>query len=539
MSYRQPKASYWQDAPLPREQLVLFATTLEHRIPDDHPVRLLDEITDQLDWTPWESEYCGKRGQPPIHPSILFKVLLFAMIRKIRSSRQIEYHLKHSIDFMWLASGRWIDHSTLSEFRRKHPQALKQMFRQLVGLAVSLGVANLSELCIDGTKIRANSSRFKNYTRQQLTKLLGELGRQIEEELQTLETNDHLDDLFDEGQSSDALPSALKDKEIRRAKLLEALGKLDALEESRRREGIDPQKKPGRLPATDTDGRLLPNKEGGYAPNYTPMAVTETQNGFIVEADVLIGHAEHTCLLVMVDEVASAYGSTTTTVMADGAYSTGPNLASAEERAIELLSPVRQELSQAENPAYREDLTQPVAESDVPRLPLDSSTKRFSSAAFAYVAEEDVLYCPQGQKLHREGTVERAKSSGGLVTERKRYRCAACAGCPLASLCRVNPASKTGRRVGRDEYQAFRERQVDRMQDPVNKQRYRKRTHYGEAQFGHIKGNLGWRQFLLRGHEGVCQEWRWGCTAFNMIKLMNQLVKLRAASAGSVQIATV
>ena len=98
---------------MPRTQLVLVPTALEQIIADDHPVRLVDEILDTLDWTEYEAAYHGRRGQPPIHPSVLAKVLLFAMIRKLHSSRQIEYQLKHSIDFMWLASGRRIDHTTL------------------------------------------------------------------------------------------------------------------------------------------------------------------------------------------------------------------------------------------------------------------------------------------------------------------------------------------------------------------------------------------------------------------------------------------
>jgi len=81
---------------MPRDQLALFATTLEDRIPEDHPVRVLDEIMSRMDWTQWEANYHGAKGQPPIHPRILASVLLFAMIRRIRSSRQIEYQINHS-----------------------------------------------------------------------------------------------------------------------------------------------------------------------------------------------------------------------------------------------------------------------------------------------------------------------------------------------------------------------------------------------------------------------------------------------------------
>ena len=114
MGKRQPKVVYWQDAPVPREQFVLFAETPEDRIPEDHPVRLLDEILGRMDWSLWEAEYYGSFGQPPIHPSILAKALLFAMLRRIRSSRVIEYEIKHSVDVIWLVSGRTIDHVTIS-----------------------------------------------------------------------------------------------------------------------------------------------------------------------------------------------------------------------------------------------------------------------------------------------------------------------------------------------------------------------------------------------------------------------------------------
>ena len=161
MSQRTPKTVYWQDAPMPRRQLVLVPTALEEIIPEDHPVRIIDEILDTLDWSQYEAKYHGRRGQPPIHPSIMAKVLLFAMIRRIRSSRQIEYELKHSIDFMWLTSGRQIDHTTLSEFRRQHADALRGIFRQLIKMAIDLGIANLSELCIDGTRVLADANRYK------------------------------------------------------------------------------------------------------------------------------------------------------------------------------------------------------------------------------------------------------------------------------------------------------------------------------------------------------------------------------------------
>jgi len=517
MSKRQRKTSYWQEAPLPRDQLLLLDLTLEQRIPMDHPVRILDEILSRLDWTSWEAAYHGSFGQPPIHPSVMCKVLLFAMLRRIRSSRQIEYNLEHSIDFMWLASGRTIDHTTLSEFRRKHRSQLQGIYRQVVQLAIDLGVAKLSELCIDGTRVLANASRFKTLTAEKAEKLLAELDQQLQTALRELEVNDSLDDLFDDGQPADQLPEELRDMQVRQEKLRAALAQLQEMDQQRKRDGINPKKNPAQLPVTDPDSRILPNKEGGYAPNYTPMAVTETENGFIVGADVVMGNVEHTVMIAMIDAMEEDFGERPDTVMGDGAYSTGPNLEAMEEREMELLSPaVREE--KPDNPALREDPTQPVAEEDLDGLPISAQTKRFDKLAFVFDEQADCFYCPAGKKLTREGTEQVQRS--GMTIEQINYRCRECAGCPLAERCRKNVQAKMGRKVTRDGYEAVRRRHSQRMQQEEAKERYKRRQHYGETPFAVLKAALDLRRFLLRGLTGVQQEWLWGCTAFNLKKLM-------------------
>ena len=133
-------------------------------------------------------------GRPPIHPSILAKTLLFSMIRRIRSSHQIEYNLKHSINFLWLTSGRNIGHTTLSKFRRKHTSELRGFFKQMIGLTTDLKLANIGEICIDGTRVLADANKYKTWTTARLTRALEELDRQIAEALENLEVNDSLDE---------------------------------------------------------------------------------------------------------------------------------------------------------------------------------------------------------------------------------------------------------------------------------------------------------------------------------------------------------
>ena len=110
----------WAKSPQCRDQLVLFPSRLDDAIRPDHNVRLLDDILRQLDWSEWESAYDLRRGQPPIHPRILASVILYGLLTRIRTSRALEEALEVRLDFRWLVEGRSIDHTTLSEFRRKN-----------------------------------------------------------------------------------------------------------------------------------------------------------------------------------------------------------------------------------------------------------------------------------------------------------------------------------------------------------------------------------------------------------------------------------
>jgi transposase len=108
---------YWAKPGLDRQQAMLFYPTLEQSVSDDHPVRLLDEILRTLDWSAWEQEYDGRRGQPPIPPWVMAGVILYGLMRRIRSSRQLEYACANNIDFMWLVEGRTIDKMQTEEGR--------------------------------------------------------------------------------------------------------------------------------------------------------------------------------------------------------------------------------------------------------------------------------------------------------------------------------------------------------------------------------------------------------------------------------------
>lgn len=98
------------------------------------------------------------------------------------------------------------------------------------------------------------------------------------------------------------------------------------------------------IPKSDTDSRLLPNKEGGYEANDTPMVTTESVGGLIVVSDVVSdvvsGLVEHHQLDTILDAVQNDFEVDAERVMADSADTTGENWTIAEAKNVELIGPL-------------------------------------------------------------------------------------------------------------------------------------------------------------------------------------------------------
>ena len=155
---------YWAKPGLDRYETRLFTPTLDESVGDNHPVRHLDEVLRGMDWSDWTAQYNGRVGQPPIPPWVMAGVILYGLMRRIRSSRQLEYACMNYIDFIWLAEGRTIDHDTICAFRTKFKKPLKELFKQVGRVAMTMGLIKLVEVAFDGTRVKANASRLHTWT---------------------------------------------------------------------------------------------------------------------------------------------------------------------------------------------------------------------------------------------------------------------------------------------------------------------------------------------------------------------------------------
>jgi transposase len=505
----------WAEAPERREQLVLFTQRLDDALPPEHSVRLLDEILAQMDWSAWEATYHPSLGQPAIHPRVLASVLLYGLLVRIRASRGLEDALKVRMDFRWLVEGRTIDHTTLSEFRREHADELKELFVQVVQLARRLELVSLERLGFDATRVRANNRRTGTRTPEELRKECDELAAKFDEFAQQAAAEDARDEELFEAGSTHQVPAELRDVQRRREQIEAALEELAQAK-------AEGRAVPKRVPITDLEARVMPNKEGGHAPNYTPLATVDIATGLIVAEDVLNVVNEDGHLVPAVEEVQRQFHlETPPEVLTDGLNCTGANLASCAERGISIVSPCDVP-DPASNPALRADPTQPVPEADWDRLPVHPVKGRgpqLDKSAFVYDEQRDCYWCPLGQPLNYRNTTSEACGSGRRI--RARYQAAetACAACPLRARC-LQGKTKS-RQINREQYETYRERHAQKMATPEAQATYALRRHPGERPFAVIKHQFGLRRFLLRGLAQVRTEWRWAATAFNLQRLMS------------------
>lgn len=520
---------YWAKPGLDRHQALLFYPTLDEAVGQDHPVRALEEILHALDWSAWTQEYNGRVGQPPIPPWVLAGVILYGLMRRIRSSRQLEYACGNQIDFMWLTEGRSIDHDTLCKFRTRFKEPLQQLFKQVGRVAMKMGLIRLLEVAFDGTRVKANASRFHTWTAERVEAALAELEAQVAELLAAAEKSD-ADEGASRAEQARALPPELADARQREEKLRQVLAELQSADAARKKDG---RKTPAQLPKADTDSSVMPNKEGGYAPNYTPVVATDGEQGFIVDCEVIPDPNEQNELLASSDRVAENFGQKIENLAADKAFGTGPNLEGMEARNVNFHTPVESPAPQEGNPARRADPQQPVAEAEWPQLPRNDK-KKLAKCCFVYDAAGDRYFCPLGKELPYAETKTSDSSQGPKAC--RIYRCRECASCPLAKEC-LDPKSKRGRTISRDAYEEARQRMHAKLQTTEGRQIYNRRMHIGETPFAILKNIFDVRRFLLRGLEKVRTEWCWVCTAYNLKKLMTALAALRAHGATAGQIA--
>ena len=108
---------------------MLLPATVEDFVDKDHLARfVLHLVIEEIDLEEIERVYRVDRGQPPFDPAMRTALLLYGYCNGVYSSRRIAKACRERVDFMSIVGLDPPDFRTISEFRKRHLNALSGLF---------------------------------------------------------------------------------------------------------------------------------------------------------------------------------------------------------------------------------------------------------------------------------------------------------------------------------------------------------------------------------------------------------------------------
>lgn len=487
--------------PYDQNQLSLLPPSLEDFVGKDHPARILNEIIEKIDITSLNEAY-KSRGRASYHPKMLLKVLVYAYISNIYSSRKIEAACKENVHFMWLSSMSFPDHNTINRFRSERlSKHLRTVFDKIVLLLAEEGFLSIEEAYIDGTKIEANANKYTfvwkksiaNYKEKMAEQLttIWKYAQSVAKEEDDLPPPPEFKVINKEvvQQAIDTLNEVLKDnpeasKEIKNKLKYATTNYPKKIEEYQEKEAILGQR--NSYSKTDPDATFMRMKEdhmlnGQLKPGYNIQI--SSNNQFILNYSIHPNPTDTTTLTSHLIQHQVSFGNMPTEVIADAGYGSQQNYNMLEEHNITAYVKF--------NTFDKEQRKK-------------KSEKDFTAETLHYNREEDCFICPMGQQMNYIGNIQR-KTSTGFVQTLKRYRAQNCMRCALNGACHK---SKQNRIIEiNTSLNTYRERASKLLKSEQGIKKRKQRCHDVETVFGNIKHNHGFRRFMLRGKEKVEIEW--------------------------------
>ena len=327
------------------DQMFLLPPSLRDWLPENHLVYFVSDVVDQLDLSKIESVYeKDERGQPPFHPRMMTKVLVYAYCVGVFSSRRIQKRLVEDIPFRVLAAGNQPDFRTISDFRKIHLDALQNLFEQVLKLALTAGAIKLGRVALDGTKIKANASKHKAMSYKRMKEETRKLRAEVQQLLKQAEAADDEEDArYGKGKSGDELPEELSRRETRLQRIKEAKKALEqrAREEAQKsKENSGPEKKAvpedkAQYNFTDPESRIMKGADE-FVQAYNGQAVVEQKCQLIVAQAVTQEANDKKQTIPMMEAIKEQAGQMPAELLADSGYCSDENLKALENKPVDI-----------------------------------------------------------------------------------------------------------------------------------------------------------------------------------------------------------
>jgi transposase len=323
------------------EQSLLLPPSLREWLPDGHLAYFVSDVVDQLDLAAIESVYDeDDRGQPPYHPRMMTKILLYGYCVGVFSSRKIQKRMVEDVAFRVLAAGNQPDFRTIADFRKLHLKALEELFQQMLRLTLETGALKLGQVAMDGSKFQANASKHKAMSYGRMEETEKRLRGEVRKLLSQAEAADREEDKrYGGDRRGEELPEELQRRETRIARIREAKEALEErAREQARNEGKDPEEaKPTaktQYNFTDPESRILKGADG-FVQGYNAQLAVEPAFQLIVGQRVTQAANDKQQLVPLVETIEQQSGQKPQAVVVDSGYCSEENLQYLDQRRIE------------------------------------------------------------------------------------------------------------------------------------------------------------------------------------------------------------
>lgn len=495
-------------------QLKIDEIFAEKEIPANDSVRLLDETVDEMDLCTLYRAYKQTGRKPKTNPVTLLKILLYANMEGIYSSRSIQSSCKRDINFIWLLGGAEApNHHEIARFRSTRlPECAEELFYQLVERLYSIGEIKFEHLFVDGTKIEANANKYsfvwKNSVTKHETRLLENLEsaqREISSRYGILSGSEQ--DLLMTLEQMVTEPFVCG-KGKKKSLLQRDIEKLRDLLARKEKYAVYQNTFKGRnsFSKTDSDATFMHMKEdhmrnSQLKPGYNIQMGVEGE--YITGVTIGSERSDQLMLIDLLENINEQTGSYYEDVTVDAGYESEENYTWFEDKPCECyIKPQNYECSKSRkyknNMALRENMQ--------------------------YDAITDEYTCRSNRKLRVVYTGIR-KSKSGFESEVTHYECEDCSECPFKKSC---TKSKGNRQLQvSKKFIEQRASSLERITSEKGILLRMNRSIQSEGAFGVIKQNYAFRQFLLRGNKKVFTEILLIAMGYNINKLHSKIQQNR------------
>ena len=152
---------------------------------------------------------------------------LYAYCVGVLSSRKIALACERNLAFSAIVGPARPDFRTISDFRKLHLEAFKDVWVQVVRLAAEAGLVQWGNGATDGTKIQGNASRHKAMSYGSMKKEVERLREAIATLVTQAYQQDEADDAALGSRRGDELPAELTRREDRLARIEAAMRRLE------------------------------------------------------------------------------------------------------------------------------------------------------------------------------------------------------------------------------------------------------------------------------------------------------------------------